>query len=218
MAQRADEPPTSASLLDRLADPRDETAWRLFLDRYLPLIRTWCGRWGLSAEERDEIAAEVLLRLTRAMPRFQYDAQGSFRRWLRTVVANALRDLARTRARTPGGRGTGDSAALAALHQIEAPDSIESLTDALNQRLERDRRLARQALPLVQQRVEPRTWEAFWLTAVEQLPGAEVAAKLGMKVTAVHMAKSRVGKMLREEIARLDEPSAPPPTSHEHLS
>ena len=84
----------------------------------------------------------------------------------------------------------------------------------LDQRVEHDRRLAQRVLPLVQRRVEPHTWEAFWLTAVEMRPGAEVAAQLGMKITAVHMAKSRVSKMLREEVARLDDRGPTPPTSH----
>jgi len=48
------------------------------------------------------------------------------------------------------------------------------------------------------------TWSAFRLTALEGRSGAEAAAALGLSVAAVFMNKSRVQKMLREEVARLD--------------
>jgi RNA polymerase sigma-70 factor (ECF subfamily) len=56
---------------------------------------------------------------------------------------------------------------------------------------------------LVRGRVEPHTWQAFWLTAIEQLPPGDVARRLGMTYSAVCMAKRRVGLMLREEGASL---------------
>jgi len=61
-----------------------------------------------------------------------------------------------------------------------------------------------QACALVYARVEPQTWEAFRLTACENLPGEDVAARLGMNVTAVFKAKSRVLGFIRQEVKRLD--------------
>jgi RNA polymerase sigma-70 factor (ECF subfamily) len=52
--------------------------------------------------------------------------------------------------------------------------------------------------------VTPRTWEAFRLLAVEGRPGAEAAALLGMQVGAVFTARSRVQKMLQEQVAALE--------------
>jgi RNA polymerase sigma-70 factor (ECF subfamily) len=56
----------------------------------------------------------------------------------------------------------------------------------------------------VRQRVESSTWEAFRLTAQEGLPGAETAERLGLQVAAVFKAKSRVQRMIREEVAKLE--------------
>ena len=56
----------------------------------------------------------------------------------------------------------------------------------------------------VRQRVEPHTWEAFRLTAFEERSGADTATHLGLKVATVFKAKSKVQKMLQEEIARLE--------------
>jgi RNA polymerase sigma-70 factor (ECF subfamily) len=56
----------------------------------------------------------------------------------------------------------------------------------------------------VQLRVEPQTWSAFQLTAIDGLSAAEAAARLSMGVATVFKAKSRVQAMLRDEIRRLD--------------
>ena len=56
----------------------------------------------------------------------------------------------------------------------------------------------------VRERVEPHTWEAFQLTALDGLSGAEAAARLDMPVASVFKAKSNVQKMLQEEIAQLE--------------
>jgi RNA polymerase sigma-70 factor (ECF subfamily) len=58
----------------------------------------------------------------------------------------------------------------------------------------------------VQGRVEPHTWEAFRLTALEGLSGAEAAGRLRLKVATVYKAKSKVQQMLQEEVARLEGP------------
>lgn len=54
---------------------------------------------------------------------------------------------------------------------------------------------------------EPNTWEAFRLTALAGVSGAEAAGRLGMKVATVFVAKSEVQRMLREEIAKLEQPA-----------
>ncbi len=54
-----------------------------------------------------------------------------------------------------------------------------------------------------------RTWDAFRLTALEGLSGAEAAGRLGMKVAAVYVARSEVQKRLRDEVRRLE--GADPP-------
>jgi RNA polymerase sigma-70 factor (ECF subfamily) len=67
-----------------------------------------------------------------------------------------------------------------------------------------DRELLEMASARVKLRVAPQTWEAFYLTAVEGLSGAEAAEHVGMQVSQVFVAKHRVQKLLREEIHRAD--------------
>jgi RNA polymerase sigma-70 factor (ECF subfamily) len=57
----------------------------------------------------------------------------------------------------------------------------------------------------VKLRVDPPTWNAFHLTAVEGLSGAEAAERTGLKVATVFVAKSRVQKLLQDEVRALEQ-------------
>jgi RNA polymerase sigma-70 factor (ECF subfamily) len=189
---------THASLLQRLRNLRDEQAWRKFWERYRPKIHAWARGCGLKEDDAAEITGAVLAKLVRAMPEFDYDPGRRFRGWLKTVVRNAVKDFWRAEGRCPGGRGDGAGE----LDWLEDPAGADTLVEELNGRLEEEERAAHGVIEQVKARVGPKTWSAFWLTAVEQHKGAEAAAQLGMTVAAVHMAKSRVSAMLRDALAR----------------
>ena len=78
--------------------------------------------------------------------------------------------------------------------------------DDLAQRLDEvfDLELLEVAAARVRGRVAGPTWDAFQLTAREDLSAAEAATRLGLPVASVFKAKSNVLKMLREELNRLD--------------
>ena len=59
------------------------------------------------------------------------------------------------------------------------------------------------AMRRVEARVKPSTWEAFRLTAIENLQGVEAAARLNMDVSNVFVHKHRVLKLLEEEVRAL---------------
>jgi RNA polymerase sigma-70 factor (ECF subfamily) len=99
------------------------------------------------------------------------------------------------------GAGSGDSAVLDRLQTVEARDDLVRRLDE-----EFDQELLAEAADRVRRRVEPHTWEAFRLTALERLSGAAAAEQLGMKLATVFKAKSKVQKMLQEEVARLGAP------------
>ena len=67
-----------------------------------------------------------------------------------------------------------------------------------------DQELLDEAMARVQVRVAPHTWEAFRLLTFDGLSGPEAAPRVGMQVTMVYVAKSKVQKMLREEIDKLE--------------
>jgi RNA polymerase sigma-70 factor (ECF subfamily) len=54
------------------------------------------------------------------------------------------------------------------------------------------------ASEIIRREVAANTWEAFWSTAVANLPPSDVARQLGMKIGAVYTAKCRVLARIRE--------------------
>ncbi len=196
---------TSATLLGRLRrDPSDQQAWATFVDRYGPKVYGWCRRWRLPEVDAEDVTQDVLVILARKMGTFEYDPARSFRAWLRTITQHAWSDYLAQRGRA--GRGSGDS------HMADLLATVEARADLLH-RLddEFDHELLEEATVRVRLRVEPRTWEAFQLTALDGLSGAEAAGRLGIPVANVFKYKSRVQKMLQEELRKLEEPAEEEP-------
>jgi RNA polymerase sigma-70 factor (ECF subfamily) len=190
---------TSPTLLGRLRQAScDQEAWREFVGRYAPRIYDWCRGWGLQEADAQDVTQDVLVKLAAKMRDFAYDHSRSFRGWLKTLVRHAWYDFARRWGRD---RGSGGSEVLERLQAVEARENL-----VLRLQEEFDREVLEEAMARVRLRVDPHTWEAFRLLALEGWTGARAAAHLGMKVAAVFMARSNVQKRLREEVARLDGP------------
>src|SRR5262245_35800582 len=170
---------TRLSLLVRLtrAGPSDERAWREFVDYYAPVIYRWCVRRGLQDTDAQDVTQQVLLKLATKLPSFTYDPDRSFRAWLRTLTHHAWADFVTGQ----DGRPPAHPAAWAALATIEARDDLLRRIED-----EFDLELLEQAMTIVRGRVEPDTWEAFRLTALEGLAGADVARRLGKQVATIY--------------------------------
>jgi RNA polymerase sigma factor (sigma-70 family) len=185
---------TSASLLRRLSDPQDREAWGTFVARYRDRIHAWCRRWGLQEADAEDMTQSLLLALPARMRNFAYDpARGSFRGWLKTVVRHAVGDFVQREARV---RGVADPAALEQVAAVD--DLLTRLREAF------DLELFEEAMQRVRQRVRPVTWDAFRLTALENRPGKEAAALLGLQVAIVHVYRSRVQGLIRAEVQALE--------------
>jgi RNA polymerase sigma-70 factor (ECF subfamily) len=188
---------TSTTLLGRLRQgATDQAAWAEFVRRYGRLIYQWCRRWRLPEAEAEEVTQVVLVRLVEKLRGFDYDPSRSFRAYLKTLTHYAWCDFLAARRRPDA--GSGDSDILAALATVEARDDLAG-------RLERefDQEVLELATDRVRQRVEPHTWDAFRLTALEGRSGADAATQLGMKVASLFAAKSKVQRMLQEEVRLL---------------
>jgi RNA polymerase sigma factor (sigma-70 family) len=189
--------PTSPTLLDRLSRlPADQEAWRAFAERYARKIYGWCRHWHLQEADAEEVTQEVLLKLARKMATFRYDPAGSFRAWLKTVTHHAWQDF--LDGRRPAVAGSGDTRVLDLLQTVEARDD---LVGHLDEAFERE--VLEEAMARVRLRVQPHTWEAFRLVALDGISGAAAGEHLGMKVATVYVARSKVQKMLQEEVRRL---------------
>lgn len=189
---------TSASLLDRLRVAPQGDDWARLVDLYSPLIRGWLLRQSLPRQEADDVTQEVLTVLVRRLPDFErHPRPGAFRRWLRTITVNCLRDYWRASKARP--RVTGASDFQRTLEQLADPDSgLSRLWDQ-----EHDRHVADRLLEMIRPHFEATTWEAFLRFALKGEPAEQVAAALGLTANAVFIAKSRVLARLRQEGAGL---------------
>ncbi|WP_010581994.1 RNA polymerase sigma factor [Schlesneria paludicola] len=189
---------TNFTLLQRLRlAPADPIAWAEFVKWYGQKIYVWCRAWGLQEADAQDVTQDVFLKLSGRMKDFAYDPSLSFRAWLKTVTLHAWQDHIQKHRRS--GQATGSDFVLNQLAAIEAKDDLfQRMEDAAQQEL------LKEAAARVRLRVETRTWEAFQLLALQDRTGIEVAELLGMKVATVFVARSKVQRMLRDEIARLD--------------
>jgi RNA polymerase sigma-70 factor (ECF subfamily) len=189
---------TRLSLLIRLRQqPADEGAWNEFVGRYGRLIDAWCRQWRLQPADADDVSQNVLLKLAHHLRHFVYDPSRRFRGFLRTVAHNACKDYLDGKHRAVA--ASADTGVYAVLESVEAR---EDLAGRLEAAFDLERLELAQAR--VRQRIEPHTWEAFRLTALEGKSGADAAALLHLQVGTVFKAKSKVQQMLREEIERLE--------------
>jgi RNA polymerase sigma-70 factor (ECF subfamily) len=187
---------TRLSLLERLrASPADQAAWEEFVNHYGKRVYRWCRRWGLQDSDAQDVTQDVLVALARQMSAFVYDEAGSFRAWLKTVAHRSWVKFLEHRRRA--GVGSGNEAIGEFLESVSVGQDWIQLVEG-----ESDWALLDQAIARVRRRVQPRTWEAFRLLALEDLSGAAVAGQLGMTIGAVFMARSNVQKLIKEEVRR----------------
>jgi RNA polymerase sigma-70 factor (ECF subfamily) len=182
---------TPASLLERLQGSSRAPDWERFAELYTPLLYGWARQAGMGDADASDLVQDVFALLVRKLPDFRYDPRQSFRGWLKTVLLNRRRELARRKPLPAGG----------VLENVEHPDDAASPLGL--ERREYHEWLAARALQLMQREFEPTTWRACWEQVVGGRPAAEVAAELGLTAGAAYAAKSRVLRRLRNELRGL---------------
>jgi RNA polymerase sigma-70 factor (ECF subfamily) len=190
---------TSPTLLDQVRDWNDHPAWKAFFDRYDPMLRLWCRRSGLSDDVTDEVCQRVWIDLMARIRHFRYDPSRGFRGWLwrlyRSRAIDVLRkqqksqlaslDLVRFEELQPV---YPDQGPVDVVHD-EDPEAASSIL----------LKHAHEAQEAVRARVDPDTWLAFRMIAIDDQPVHEVAQSLGKKYAAVYNGYKRVDLMLRQE-------------------
>ena len=190
-------PPTRASLVLRLREFDDTAAWSDFLKNYGPMLYRFVRSRGLQDADASDLVQDVIRSVGMAIGRLDYDkAKGGFRAWLFTITRNKLSTHFEKRART---------APLAAKTDEFERLQDEPQTSGLEEQWEQEhqRTMLARAIENLKPTIEPQTWQAFELTAIDGLSGPEAGEKLGMKAGTIYVARSRVTARLRDEIERL---------------
>ena len=191
-------PETRASLLWRLPNAEDAAAWEEFVMIYGRAVYRVARRMGLQSADADDLVQDVFASVVGSISDWlMRPDRGGFRAWLFRIAKNtSLNVLTRSRFQAAGGDEAGRFLA-------DQPDPA----DDASARFEREylREQFRWASERVRQSVTENTWEAFWLSSIDEMPIPEVANRLGMSTGSVYIARSRVIARLREQVRRFAE-------------
>ena len=178
---------TRPSLLARLKDWSQQTAWREFDHDYAPLVRNVARKAGLSDAETDEVVQETLLAVAKKIGEFEHRGnRGSFRAWLLQQMRWRIVDQFRRRG--TGGKMPSESpsAAIGAaavtnddgtgteeiLHALEAPvPAFERIWDE-----EWRQRVQQLAVARVKRHLSARQFQLFDLHVLQGLSVKDAAA------------------------------------------
>jgi len=184
---------TNAALLAALHDASSTEkmlAWESFVSLYEPVIRKVARKFGCSEQDLEDVTQQVHMIFVDEQ-KFSFDkAKGMFRAYLKTVTIHEVILLWRKIPRELTGIETESSAIYSA--EIEFERSYRE-------------KLLQIALVSVQRNVDPIQYEAFELYGRRGMPAQQVAQKLGKTIDYVRQSKSRLMKLVRSEIARLDD-------------
>ena len=188
-------PSTHKTLLMKIQDG-DEVSWKEFYDRYSSAILTISGRFGLDPVEADEVRQNVMLKIFQNKLIFSYnDERARFRTYFNRIVRSCIVDYFRKKkARKP-------ETALENLPEPPATDNDLNSEEIFEE--EWRKQCLIDALDILKEHVEPRTFLAFHMTAFQQKKVREVAGFLQMNASQVYLARSRCIAKLRNIISEL---------------
>lgn len=190
-------PETRASLILRLQDADDVAAWDEFAELYTPAVVRVAVRLGLQSADAENVAQEVLLRVARSVSQWlSRDDRGSFRAWLLRIAKNETVNLLTRKATRPFVQ-----------FEASADGRVEELVDqqiTSELDLEYEREVFLLAAERVREMVAEKTWQAFWLTQIEELSVEEAAKQLGVRPGHIYFGRCRVMNRLKQIIQQYE--------------
>jgi RNA polymerase sigma-70 factor (ECF subfamily) len=145
----------------------------------------------------DDVVQEVFAAAAAGLPTFRHDRPGdTFRGWLRGIARNQIALYFRHNRDRPRAAGGSDA-------WLQLQDLADPLAGLEEDEPGEVNQLYLRALDQVRAAFEERTWQAFWLTAIEGRCPAALAGELGMTPAAIRQARCRVLRQLKKELGDL---------------
>ncbi|HYR57610.1 MAG TPA: sigma-70 family RNA polymerase sigma factor [Chthoniobacteraceae bacterium] len=191
---------TRLSLIERLADWKDQARWQEFYDTYWRLIYNVARKAGLTDSEAQEVVQETVLTVAKNVAKYDPKA-GSFKGWLLNTTRWRINDQFRKRepatVQAPRDRRDDETATI---ERIAGADGRQ--LDAVWDR-EWERNLFEAALERVKKRVNARQFQIFDCCVIKRWPASRVAEALRVNLAQVYLAKHRVTALMKKEVAAL---------------
>ncbi len=187
---------TRASLILRLQDAEDMAAWDEFSAIYGPVVFNVATSRGFQSADAENLVQEVFMAVVSSVTNWlQRDDRGSFRAWLLRIARNAAADMITQKATRSLGLDGSDAQVHVA--NLPAPSALSSALD-----LEYERIVFQWASERVRASVAEHTWQAFWLTSIEEMSVDAAAAQLNTRPGNIYFARSRVMARIKELVQR----------------
>ena len=191
---------TRLTLIQRAMNQDDEQAWNEFVHVYKNYIYVIIRRMNVSIDDCDDLLQLVFVKIWKGFGSFEYGKNRSkFRTWLGGVTHRAVIDYFRK-----------EQSLAKKQHKVTNDaeyTGLMSFTESeIEKMAEKEWRLyiSNLAMQNLKKIFSGNAIEAFEMSIAE-VPGEEIASKLGIALDSVYMLKSRVKKRLVEEIKFLRE-------------
>lgn len=193
---------TRGSLLSRVRKG-DEISWDEFYNTYKRLLYT-VGKnsYSLNTGEIEELIQEVMITFFDATKTFKYDkSKGKFRSYLKTIFKYKALKFKEKKKK-----------AAEKITSVESDEfGIDDLPEPVGSNLDKiwdeewGKHVMFEAMKELSLRIEPTTYQAFELYAIQNETPQTVSKLLDMKVNAVYACKNRAISQLKEIIQEMSE-------------
>ncbi len=184
---------TRATLLLRVKDAGDRSAWDEFYRLYAPLLYRYARARGLGRADAEEVRDQCMQIVSQKIGRFDYDKRkGGFKNWLFRIARGRVIDHLRKRREK-----SADTSDLRRLVDSETAPDEQWERQWRNEHL-------RYCVARVRHRVSEQHYRAFCMLLYDEARVEDVCKALGMNRNQIYKAKSRVLEQVREVLAEID--------------
>jgi RNA polymerase sigma factor (sigma-70 family) len=191
---------TRVTLLEKLKDKYDDSAWTDFSLYYRNYLYNIARRMRLNNDDANEIVQLVLLKVWNKLGGFHYDSEkGRFRGWLCRITGNEIRNFFRANRK---GR-------LLYIEECKTESGftdLEPFTQAEVEKAADDEwkeYLPKLAWKIIQENFDENAQKTFEMLLSGKKP-EEIAKLLGVSRNTVYTHKKRISDRLKREIGRLE--------------
>lgn len=189
---------TRETLLERIKDQSDENSWKEFVHFYEKFIYSIIRKMGVSVDVSEDLAQDVMLKLWKVLPEFEYDKEkGGFRYWLYRVTVNTVQKFFRKEARYKEKINR-------EMLDLNSVDSFTTQSTEISKWIEHEWQVhvSNLAYDNIKQSLSEKAQLVFSMY-LKNTPTSEIANSIGMTESNVYLYTSRIKEKLLAEIRLL---------------
>ena len=188
---------TTTQIIEDLKNPDDSRAWNSFRDHFYPVIYSFAKKMGLSSTNAEDAAQEVMLTFLKTYKNKYSRQKGRLSSWIFGIAKRVILDY---RKKLPKDIFIQKNATATSFwNTIPDESSLRQTWDG-----EWKKMVLEKCLLQVRREVDPTTFQAFELYALQQYPIDQVSKQLNMTPNAIYLAKSRILTKVRQLQHRFD--------------